>query len=158
MSLIVISLSFQFPDFAKIPEWHSGFVKALRPCPPIRIMLLASGQRELPSTRQHGTFSSQTPYSSISSPVHTKTQRLGKRQQPLSIAGSSCVRRHSWLAHLRIQASTSTPGGTTFVEKGEFSGLLAFLMSPSLIAKQIMGQFKGFDADLKERAESVQQV
>ncbi|KAL8760884.1 MAG: hypothetical protein Q9184_002949 [Pyrenodesmia sp. 2 TL-2023] len=50
--------------------------------------------------------------------------------------------------------STSTPGGTTFIQKEEYSGLLAFLMSPSLAGRKIMGQFEKFNTDLKMRVEN----
>ena len=45
--------------------------------------------------------------------------------------------------------STVAPGGMKFVQKEEYSGLLAFLMSPWLAGKKIMGQFDKFNADLK---------
>ena len=52
-----------------------------------------------------------------------------------------------------FKPSINTPGGTTFIQKEEYSGPLAFLMSPSLVGKKIMGQFNKFNEDLKLRAE-----
>lgn len=49
----------------------------------------------------------------------------------------------------------STPGGTTFVQTEEYSGLLAFAMAPSLAGRKIVGQFDGFNGNLKKRVEEM---
>lgn len=52
-------------------------------------------------------------------------------------------------------SSAAIPGGTTFVQSEEYSGLLSFLMTPSLLGKKIKGQFEEFNADLKKRVENM---
>ena len=54
-----------------------------------------------------------------------------------------------------FEPSRSIPGGTTFIQKEEYTGLLSFLMAPSLAGKKIMGQFDKFNVDLKTRVESL---
>ncbi|KAK6076989.1 activator of hsp90 ATPase 1 family protein [Seiridium cupressi] len=50
--------------------------------------------------------------------------------------------------------STKTPGGTTFLQKETFTGLLAFLMGPGWSpSKSTIANWDGFNADLKKEAE-----
>jgi hypothetical protein len=44
-------------------------------------------------------------------------------------------------------------GGTIFAQSEDFSGLLAFLMSPSLLGRKMLGQYRKFNEELKARAE-----
>ena len=51
-----------------------------------------------------------------------------------------------------------TVGGTTFQQNEEYSGLLSFVMNPSLPpGKKIKGQFEEFNQDIKVRAEAMKQ-
>jgi hypothetical protein len=56
----------------------------------------------------------------------------------------------------RFEPSATTPGGTTFVQAEEFSGLLAILFSSnSSMRKKTQKNFETFNSDLKVRAESL---
>lgn len=56
----------------------------------------------------------------------------------------------------RFEPSETTPGSTTFIQSEEVSGILSFIMNPSLPGgKKIRSQFEGFNKDLKVRTESL---
>ena len=43
---------------------------------------------------------------------------------------------------------------TIFKQTESFSGVISFLMTPSLLGKKMLGQFNQFNKDLKARAEA----
>jgi hypothetical protein len=43
---------------------------------------------------------------------------------------------------------------TSFMQAESFTGPLGFLMSPYLFGRMLIGKFRGFNQDLKVRAES----
>ncbi|KAM0429651.1 hypothetical protein ACHAPT_006256 [Fusarium lateritium] len=52
------------------------------------------------------------------------------------------------------QPSTKTPGGTTFRQKEDFTGLLAFIIAPGRSFRiKSMANWESFNADLKKEAE-----
>ncbi|RMJ10072.1 hypothetical protein CDV36_010283 [Fusarium kuroshium] len=52
------------------------------------------------------------------------------------------------------QPSSKTPGGTTFRQKEDFTGLLAFLMAPGRsFSKKSLDNWESFNADLKKEVE-----
>ncbi|KAJ5889653.1 hypothetical protein N7504_010463 [Penicillium tannophilum] len=55
------------------------------------------------------------------------------------------------LHSFRFEATES--GGTNFTQSEDFSGLIAFLMSPSLLGRKMLGQYSQFNEELKARAE-----
>lgn len=73
----------------------------------------------------------------------------------ISVARAPVYGLVAGLHTFEFNPSTTTPGGTTFIQKEEYSGLLAFLMTPSLLGKKIKGQFERFNADLKGRVEGL---
>ena len=44
-------------------------------------------------------------------------------------------------------------GNTKFTQSEDFSGLIAFMMSPSLLGRKMLGQYRQFNEELKARAE-----
>lgn len=57
--------------------------------------------------------------------------------------------------YFKFTPSTKTPGGTTFVQGEDFSGILTFLMAEwsSFRASTVKG-FEAFNQDLKKRCEN----
>lgn len=56
------------------------------------------------------------------------------------------------LHSFRFEATES--GGTVFTQSEDFSGLIAFAMSPSLLGRKMLGQYRQFNEELKARAET----
>ena len=56
----------------------------------------------------------------------------------------------------RFEPSQTTPGGTTFVQNEELTGLLSFVMHPSgPVGKSLKGGYEQFNRDLKARVEGL---
>lgn len=54
----------------------------------------------------------------------------------------------------RFEPSETTPGGTTFVQEENFTGILSFMYASwSPMAKDTKKGFAGFNVDLKARCE-----
>ncbi|KAL8748677.1 MAG: hypothetical protein Q9199_008108 [Rusavskia elegans] len=124
--------------FDKMPDWHSGLVKKITPMSGNAENDLAVGSK-LHCVMEDFTFDS----------VITENDSSQFQWQ-----GPPVYYVVAGLHTFEFKPSTSTPDGTTFVQKEEYSGLLAFLMSPSLAGKKILGQFEKFNTDLKLRVES----
>lgn len=54
-----------------------------------------------------------------------------------------------------FEASKETPGGTTFVQKEEFEGLLSVVMHPWLMGRSLLLGYEGFNRDLKKKVEGM---
>jgi hypothetical protein len=54
-----------------------------------------------------------------------------------------------------FQPSEVTKGGTTFVQREEFEGLMSFLLQSWLLGRPLVMGYNGFNADLKRRAEAL---
>lgn len=56
----------------------------------------------------------------------------------------------------RFGKSTKTPGSTTFVQKEDFHGVLAWMFAPARsYGKKTAAEFQLFNAHLKDRVESL---
>jgi hypothetical protein len=54
-----------------------------------------------------------------------------------------------------FQPSKVTEGGTTFVQREEFEGLMSFLLQSWLLGRPLVKGYNGFNADLKRKVQSL---
>jgi hypothetical protein len=54
-----------------------------------------------------------------------------------------------------FQPSEKTNGGTTFVQKEEFEGVLSFLLKDWLLGRSLVKGYNNFNGDLKKKVESL---
>ncbi|PYI20226.1 hypothetical protein BO99DRAFT_457161 [Aspergillus violaceofuscus CBS 115571] len=57
--------------------------------------------------------------------------------------------------HSFYMLSTKDGSATILKQTEEFTGVLAFLMGPSLLGRKLVGQYRRFNADLKRRVEEL---
>ncbi|KAL8946513.1 MAG: hypothetical protein Q9183_007894, partial [Haloplaca sp. 2 TL-2023] len=158
-----------FLDFPAIPKWHTGFVKTIVPTSPSSEDPFAVG-KTLHCNMGGFTFD---PIITVSSPLsplplpsfstnpdcphyspHGITHNLTQQNDAEAFEWRGANPFVTGCHGFEFRDSSKISGGTTFVHREEFSGPFAFIMSPWLMGTNLKGQFEGFNADLKRKAES----
>jgi hypothetical protein len=129
----------QFLDFPAYPTWTHGFIKSITP----------ADRALAPGTKLTNVLQGMTISPTIRENSPQQFRWLGRLWGlPGLFTGEH---------QFRFEPSARTPGGTTFVQAEEFSGLLSFMIAEGTrFWKSTKAGFDGFNADLKARCESVE--
>ncbi|KAK5211511.1 hypothetical protein LTR41_002972 [Exophiala xenobiotica] len=143
-----------FFDFPKYPEWHTGFNIAGSNGPETtkgeKLTVNAGGFKFSPTVVVRGGLHS--------------AQEHGVVPFADSLCKANSTEEFRWLGsipyifegehYFRFEESKQTPGGTTFIQGEDFSGLLSFLNGPTWSSgKQTLNMFQAFNESLKKRVE-----
>ncbi|KAK3716795.1 hypothetical protein LTR37_006145 [Vermiconidia calcicola] len=126
-----------FLDFGRMSEYTQGFIKSITPAEQKPAKQITKGDK-LKVVLEGVTFSPSVL-------ENTERQFMWRGTIPALLCGDH---------YFRFEPSKTTPGGTTFTQGEDFSGVLSFLMGMSMGQKSEQG-FGGFNEDLKKRVESL---
>jgi hypothetical protein len=127
-------------DFPNYPKWHTTFLKTLEPeehstsgpsnplLPGDKIKVDADGMKFIVT-------------------ITANSANLLQWQGPpvYGVAG---------LHSFHIEPANDEGSSTIFKQMEEFTGLISFLMTPSLLGRGLFGHFEQFNSDLKAYAEA----
>ena len=129
----------QFLDFPSIPSYHTGTIKSVARADPSKPTIDRGDvlNCEIGGLKFSPTIIESSP---------TELSWKGPPWHGL-IAGFHIF---------RFEPSQTTPGWTTFTQAEEFTGLLAFLLRPSMpLGKSTKADYEKFNQDIKARVESL---
>ncbi|KAH6681744.1 hypothetical protein B0J14DRAFT_577071 [Halenospora varia] len=125
-----------FLNFLTWKEWHNGFYKAVTP------------------------LSDTDPFS-VGKKLHCSVEGMDfevtiTQNSPTTFQWQGPpVKGVAGLHTFMFEPSKITQGSTTFTQREEFTGALAFLVQPWLLGKSLDAGFKGFNKDLKRKVEGL---
>ncbi|PYH94061.1 hypothetical protein BO71DRAFT_326290 [Aspergillus ellipticus CBS 707.79] len=125
-------------DFASYPQWHtSNLIRQLEPEDAAKTLVALQPGDKIKCDVDGMKFTAEIR--------ETSSQQLQWQGPPVLglIAG---------LHSFRFDESES--GGTVFSQTELFTGPISFLMSPSLLGRKMLGQYKLFGEEIKARAEA----
>ncbi|KAH8705556.1 hypothetical protein BGW36DRAFT_422110 [Talaromyces proteolyticus] len=125
-------------DFSNYPKWHTGFIKQLEP---------EDTSKSLSSLQPGDKVKCNIDDMEFVASITENSENLFQWQGPPVyglIAGL-----HSFHFDLADDGSS-----TVYKQTEKFSGPIAFLMTPSLLGRKMLGQFNQFNSHLKAYAEA----
>ncbi|KAJ5288998.1 hypothetical protein N7478_002028 [Penicillium angulare] len=124
-------------DFANYPEWQtSGLLRLLEP---------EDSSKTLPTLQPGDKIKCDVDGMKFTAEIKENSEKLLQWQGPPVMGLISGLHTFSF--------QFSSSGGTLFTHSEEFSGPISFLMSPLLLGRKMLGQYRRFNEELKIQAE-----
>lgn len=140
----------KFLNFLTWKEWHNGFYKAVTPLSDTDPFSVG---KKLHCSVEGMDFEVTITVASTS-PFNTSLTNISKQNSPTTFQWQGPpVKGVAGLHTFMFEPSKITQGSTTFTQREEFTGALAFLVQPWLLGKSLDAGFKGFNKDLKRKVE-----